>query len=318
MGHKISEADQARLQELKANREYTRREILEICELALLSDRRLPGPDYIGAGGELLWDGIKFRQWLRDGNAIQCRARLATGIQRRRATLAGPHTWNDADRTVTARIASETPATVFSPEHFDYVDEILLAEGFVVDGESVPVLADHERTTDATVGRAYDFRQSGDSWDATLEFGDNKIADKVRDGFLDAVSIGYMSRENVTIQPGETAMVNGRSFTAGQRPLVVSTEWQVYEISVVPIGADPTARIRSQSFRGRRERIMSTAIHSRTSITGRMNSREAAASFLTRAGVDASRHLSSVDPKTGALVPFAEREQQRAAETAEQ
>lgn len=64
----------------------------------------------------------------------------------------------------------------------------------------------------------------------------------VKDGSIDAVSVGYSVREFRELGPGQ---FDGRGEGRVEGPAIVVTKWRVRELSLVPIGADPNARKRA-------------------------------------------------------------------------
>lgn len=68
----------------------------------------------------------------------------------------------------------------------------------------------------------------------------------VRGGFLRALSVGFLPRDSVQVEDGKTAKL-GESEIEGPARLV--KKWELYEISVVPVPADPNA-IRRQFIGG--------------------------------------------------------------------
>lgn len=158
--------------------------------------------------------------------------------------------YNAAERSFEAVVATETRAEVFDFRTYEVIEEILLAEG----GEfpdRCPLLDSHNRAQSRDViGSATAFRREGRNWlgrgifasdDAEVD----RIAARVRDGHIRDVSIGYEVLAFVTIPARTTQEVNGRPYTAGDRTLRITTRWRVSELSVTPIGADQQAKIRN-------------------------------------------------------------------------
>ena len=100
-----------------------------------------------------------------------------------------------------------------------------------------PVLDAHNRTSSRSIyGTVSAARIDGGRGLATVQLSRTAdaapIVDRIREGSLRAVSIGYQ-----VLQTREER-------TNGQRTLV-ATRWKPKELSFVPIGADPTARVRA-------------------------------------------------------------------------
>lgn len=299
----VTEFDARRIRQILQADVLTEAEFTEVRTLGRMGGE-LPPADGVDESGKFWWRNATVTAWLRgelEQKAIRTRAGLTSDLQRRRGgkiRLRRPRTWDDETRTCRAVITSETPCPIFSPTVMDYVDEVLLADGMTVDSDSVPLQRDHDWSLDATVGRAYDFTQIISEWEATLEFIEGEEADKVRDGLIDSVSIGYLVLDSVTIPAGESGLVAGRTFRAGpDRPLLVATSWRLVEVSLVPIPADPRAKIRSQqSFQTSRSSSMSSvAIHSRHSVTGRPTVGALVSAALLQARVsDPSRRRAAI------------------------
>lgn len=111
-----------------------------------------------------------------------------------------------------------------------------------------PVVQDsHDRSrAESTIGRAPGTAVVGRELVAPIEFATTSRAETVwnlvSSGFLRGASIGYSVQK-------EQVVADGQEFTAGtltvQGPARVGIEWELYEVSVCPVGADPDALLRS-------------------------------------------------------------------------
>ena len=158
---------------------------------------------------------------------------------------------SESERSVEAVLATENQVTVFDMRSFRIIDEVLLMRGAMFDEQHV-LLDDHARFegNDAVLGSLRSIRTDGQTMLGRLHFaiGDERadaIWNKVRQGHLRDVSIGYRSIEYVDIPPGQSRNVAGKTYTAGERTLRITTRFQVNEASVTPIGADRATKIRS-------------------------------------------------------------------------
>lgn len=159
-------------------------------------------------------------------------------------------------RSFEAVVSTETPALVYDFRSFEIIEEVLVAKGGKFPA-SVPLLDDHSRYGALSViGSARDFQIVDNQWVGrgfvarSAGAGDEQVEaiwTRVRDGHLRAVSIGYQVLNYVDIPAGRTQKVAGKDYTASDRTLRISTEWQVRELSLTPIGADELALIRSQA-----------------------------------------------------------------------
>jgi hypothetical protein len=159
---------------------------------------------------------------------------------------------DEEQRSVEAVLATETPVTVQDGA----LDEVLMMAGAELPRQ-LAVLDDHARSgIESVIGSARNMRIEGDKLTGRLFVAEGppdsleeRTWRKIRDGHLMDVSIAYRSAEFVEIPAGETRNVGGRTFTAGNRTLRIATRWQPGEVSLTPIGADESAKIRSASPR---------------------------------------------------------------------
>jgi hypothetical protein len=181
----------------------------------------------------------------RRNDAATARDITARTIQLRAETL-------DADtRSVEAAIVTETPALVFDWRGLEVIEEILRADGVELPAQ-VPLLANHSRwSLDDVLGSIRDLRNDSGQIVGRLFLAEgddqaDRAWNKIRQKHLTDVSAGYCVLDYVDIQPGKKATIAGREYTAGKRTLRVTTRWALKEGSLVPIGADPAAKIRKE------------------------------------------------------------------------
>lgn len=153
-------------------------------------------------------------------------------------------------RSVEAVFATEQPVEVFDMRTYQVIEEVLRMDGAVLPGR-VPLLDNHWRfSIDNVLGSAREARVTGDQVVGRLYFvADDEqvepIWNKVRQGHLSDVSVGYRVREETTIPAGQSQEVAGRKYKATTKPLRIATAWAMRELSVVPVGADLLTKIRS-------------------------------------------------------------------------
>lgn len=161
---------------------------------------------------------------------------------------------NTDERSFEAVVSTETPAVIWDRRTYDLIDEILIAKGGQFP-DQMPLLPNHQRHDVLDViGSAIDFRLENNQWigrgiianPATEDDEVRKIWQRVSDGHIRAVSIGYQVDDFVDVPAGSKSTVDGRSFEAGGRALRISRSWRVHELSLTPIGADELALIRSR------------------------------------------------------------------------
>jgi len=168
----------------------------------------------------------------------------------------GAQTFDQATNSVKAVVATELPARVWDWNRYEYINEILLISGVQLPASGqVPMLDTHDRySVDKVLGSGREFAPE-DTPDGTglvggLYFGQTErgqeAAGLVKDGHVTDVSAGYEVMASVWIEDGETATVEGKSYTG---PLRVVTAWRLLEISLAPIGADPASKVRARKHK---------------------------------------------------------------------
>jgi hypothetical protein len=158
-------------------------------------------------------------------------------------------------RSVEVTMATESPVTVFDWEREQVIDEVLRADGGEFP-EQLPLLESHMRwSVDSILGSVRNLRRDvvagSPAWAGRAFLArDDQRADmawnKIRQGHLTDVSVGYRVLDAVMIPAGSKQTIDGREYAAGSRPLRVARRWQARELSLVPIGADPRAKVREE------------------------------------------------------------------------
>lgn len=172
---------------------------------------------------------------------------IAEHLTTRRITVA-PKTYDETKHSVRVVASTETPVEVFDWERLEVVREVLLAGGFSLrSGEQSPLLDSHSRwSVEDVLGSARNWSKGESTVEADIFFAsDEKSVEaeqKVRDGHVTDVSVGYMPIASTFIKHGEKAVVEGKEY---EGPIRVTTKWRVHELSLVPIGADQFAKARS-------------------------------------------------------------------------
>jgi len=169
-----------------------------------------------------------------------------------RAYTLEPRSLNEEDHSVETVMASEQPTLALDLRTFSLVNEILLMSGARMP-KQIPLLDSHDRTTiKKQLGSTRDIRIEGDKLIGRDYF--SSVADaqeaftKIREGHVTDHSIGYRVHKSLMINPGKSAEINGRKFTASaERAVRVTTDWEPKENSVCPVGADVMAKVRSAS-----------------------------------------------------------------------
>ncbi len=147
-------------------------------------------------------------------------------------------------------MSTESPVPMWSWSD-GIVDEVLLASGRKL-ADHVCLLDSHNRDRSADVlGHFEDIATEGTDTvgSAVFDLEDDNAATiyrKYKNKHARDFSVGYQVHSALTIEPGESATYEGRTFTAGVRQLRVATDWTITECSATPIGADKRAKSRSQ------------------------------------------------------------------------
>ncbi|TKV73347.1 peptidase U35 [Bradyrhizobium elkanii] len=161
-------------------------------------------------------------------------------MMRRAPVSLEPSTFDAETRSVTAVISTGAPVA-----RYDYqgeFDEALTISADAVDTSravGAPVLDNHARSSaQSVIGVVEKVWIEGKRLLAVLKFsGRSDVADvliDIADGVLRNVSVGY------TVEKFEEAK------SKGGRRTKTATRWTLREVSIVPLGADPGASIRSE------------------------------------------------------------------------
>lgn len=155
-------------------------------------------------------------------------------------------------RTVEAVLATDHRSTVFDMDAWQKVDEILVMRGADLPGQIVMVDShpqlDGRVTIEDVRGSVRSLRIKGNKLLGVLHFADDPRSEeawqKVRNGHVTDVSPGIHPIDKVRIGPNESKRVDGKLYRAGALPLYITRRWEPRELSLVPAGADPAAKIR--------------------------------------------------------------------------
>ncbi|HUX14835.1 MAG TPA: hypothetical protein VMW52_00085, partial [Phycisphaerae bacterium] len=161
-------------------------------------------------------------------------------------------TFSEADRTVEAVLTTEAPVLVYDWATDRTVREILLMAGCRLPAtRQIPLLDAHGRwSVSQQLGSTRGLHTEGGSLLGRNQFADTHAAAEamnlVRDGHLTDNSVGYRVHASTTVEPGETLVIAGRTFTApAGEPLRITTDWEPVENSPCSIGADDAAKMRA-------------------------------------------------------------------------
>lgn len=159
-----------------------------------------------------------------------------------------PSSLDENERSVNAVVATEQPVQRFYDG--EIVDEILPVKGVKLPKKTV-LLSDHEYNTKNIVGSVTEFNENEQGKiEAKLTFSktNEKIYELVKESHLDSVSIGYTIQKAVFIKKGDSYSFKGKEYTAVNRGILLGTRYKINEVSVVWLGADSDAKIRSEEI----------------------------------------------------------------------
>ena len=148
---------------------------------------------------------------------------------------------------------TSAPALVVDWERWQIVREILPMKYCVLpDNDKAPVLDSHMRySIDDILGNARNWRTSEIELFCRLFISqsEQEVKDKINDGTLDSVSLGYMTDKSQTVEipKKKEVIIDGiiyKNDFEDDYPLLVRTWWKCREVSIVAIGADDAAKIK--------------------------------------------------------------------------
>jgi phage major head subunit gpT-like protein len=151
-----------------------------------------------------------------------------------RAALAfRPESLNREAGTVEVTLSTGAPV-----RRGGYIERLAISRDAVTVGQRIPVLDSHRQTSIGDVlGRVLDVRFEADRIDATLRISNPATLDAIERGDLTGISIGYR-----VDKWSEAAAAPGVARTR------TAIAWTLLEASLVPIPADPSAFIRSDTM----------------------------------------------------------------------
>lgn len=184
------------------------------------------------------------------------------GMVSRAVTLPAERKTIDFSKGIETIATTEAPALVVDWERWEIVREILPMKFMEAPNNGkVPFLDSHNRSSlEKVKGSARNFKADGENLMARVFISETEkdLQEKIREGHVDSVSIGYMTDSDQTIEipKGKTVTISGtdgkkaaftNDFEDGIR-MLVRTWWKVHELSGVAIGADDAAKFKSAAL----------------------------------------------------------------------
>lgn len=159
------------------------------------------------------------------------------------------------ERSVEAVLATENRVLAFDLGKWETIEEVLLMDGCELPEQIILCDSHPQRwgsiTSREVRGSVREMRVEKGQLIGTLRFATDEASEelwtKVRDGHITDVSVGSLPLEQLEIAPDQTKKINNRAYTAGKRPLFITTRWKPRELSVTPFGADQQAKIRQDT-----------------------------------------------------------------------
>lgn len=164
-----------------------------------------------------------------------------------RAMTLTPGSIDEQTRSVEAVLSTENVATVRNGK--GVIEEVLRADGAQF-GQQLPLIDGHNTASSDNIrGSVRDVRLEGNRVVGRVYFAEtdsgNRAWDLVRQGHLTDVSIGYRVNNWEDIPPNSARLVNGLEYRTTTKPLRVTTSYTIREVSLVPVGADQSAKFRA-------------------------------------------------------------------------
>lgn len=148
-------------------------------------------------------------------------------------------------------LSTELPAMVWDWDRWDFVNEVLIADGMEAPAiGQVPLLDSHSRySVKDVLGHVKDFGSGSFAGylgrTGMVNFAadhDSQVAkQKVADRHITDGSVGYQVLSSIWVPEATEVSIDGRVFVG---PLKVSRKWALREFSITPIGADVLAKVR--------------------------------------------------------------------------
>jgi hypothetical protein len=164
------------------------------------------------------------------------------------------------DEGIDTIATTEAPALVVDWENWRVVREVLPMRFMEApNNDKVPLLDSHSRVAIEQVkGSARNFRIEGDQLICKTFVSESEVAvrQKIKEGHIDSVSIGYMTGDSVEVPKGKTVAVEGIGYKNDfddDYPMVVRKWWKTHELSLVAIGADEAAKFKSVADYGQKK-----------------------------------------------------------------
>lgn len=228
-----------------------------------------------------------------------------------------PQSVDVATRTFGMIASTETPVRtlILDPRTGVYVDadEVLLADGLDLSrAAGMPLVDTHNTWGSITniLGRVFNVRveEGVVVADAQLNSRNADLIADIAEGHYAQVSVGY------TVDPADYEIQD----RPGNVPLAIAKRWRLDEVSLVPLGADPNASVRSRGSGNRKkrentmdeiEKLVEAAEEAVAAVEAAIDAIEEAGDVVDADVLERMRKLRASDDKEDA--PVGETEEER-------
>lgn len=168
----------------------------------------------------------------------------------------------DFEKGIDTIATTDAPALVVDWERWAVVREILpMRYCEMPANDKVPLLDSHSRfEIEQVKGSAKNFQVTEGQLlcKSFVSESEQSVRQKIKEGHIDSVSIGYRTDPNYTVEipRGAKVIVDGQEYKnefEDGYPMVVRTWWKTHELSLVAIGADEAAKFRSITNAGEKK-----------------------------------------------------------------
>lgn len=154
--------------------------------------------------------------------------------------------FNAETRTFNVTMTTEKAVPMPDWDRWEMIPEVLRADGMEAP-EQIPLLNAHSRGSIGDIlGSVRDFKREADAVTGNARIAktaDGELAaELIKSGDLTDVSVGYEVTAKTFIPEKTSQVIGGKAYDG---PVNVATKWRLKELSLVPIGADSNAKIRT-------------------------------------------------------------------------
>lgn len=160
----------------------------------------------------------------------------------------------DFEKGIDTIATTDAPALVIDWDRWEVIREILpMRYCEMPANDKAPLLDSHSRwSVEQIKGSAKNWTVNENKLlcKSFVSEAETDIRQKIKEGHIDSVSIGYQTDKEYSVEVPKkaTVIIDGVEFKneyEDDYPLVVRTWWKTKELSLVPIGADEAAKFKS-------------------------------------------------------------------------